>query len=207
MNKNLVHFRTLDTQVRTMHKTANELCGSFDDLQKFVTGAGDCSLELIQKFLSASFEYPQVESYERVEKSVQTESFDAPVEKDNAVVQFEFLNLITALQTLHKKRWSVPLAIGGIVFQIGVMKMTCKIEKVPKLQIAFRKLFAKEVKDEFSLMISVLNQQNGRSLFEKKISGINACNLEHVSWTAIEKCNSKWLDSEGSLTVVCAKVE
>ena len=206
LSEDLVHFRTLETKVRTVQKTANELSGSLTDLQKFAAGTGDCSLELIQKFLSASYEYPQVKIQERTEKGVQTEAFVPSVEKDNAVVQFRFLNLITTLQSFYKKFWSVPLSLGGTVLQIGVMKIMCVDQRVPKLQISFRTLSSIGAKDDFSLMVSVLNHHNGCSFFERKISGNKACNIHHVVWAAIEKKESNWLDSGGNMTVYCAKV-
>ena len=86
--------------------------------------------------------------------------------------------------------------------------MICLYEHVPKLQISFQTYCSKPEaeKADLRVKISVLNNWTGYPIFEKHFLGHSACNVHHVRWTIIEDKESGWLDSEGSLTVNCAKL-
>ena len=207
LHEDLVHFRKLETQVRTAQKATDELSYNLDDLEKFAAGTGDCSIELVRNFISTNYDYPKVNFKVSVEKGVQTEN-PVSVAVDKTGLQFAFLKLKKTLKNFYKKYWSVPLSLDGVFFHVGVMKMMCHHEHVPKLQISFQTYWSKPEaeKADLRVKISVLNNWTRYPIFEKHIWGHSACNVHHVRWTIIEDKESGWLDSEGSLTVNCAKL-
>ena len=213
INKDLVHYRSLETQVRSVEKANSELCNNLHYLQNFAKGNEECSLEIIQKFLNENYEFPE-ESIAKTEKtdSARKKSLDKKLSVEQpihtATIGFNFGRPKQTLPHYDTTHWSSELMFGGLRFQVGILKARSKhYNNNPMLQIEFRNIVTKKRPDKSMLKIFAVNHKTGKLHFDKTINKLEQwCTIYCVLWNMLFEEELHWLDCEGHLIIYCASL-
>ena len=207
INKDLVHYRSLETQVRSVEKANSELSKNLDHLHNFAKGIRECSWELIQKFLSENYEFPEDGIEEPNEKTIQKDiSSNEPYPSQNSyrgTIGINFGCPRRKLPDYDEKFWSPVILLGGIGFQIGILKVRSPIHNNhPMLQILFQT--TSRTPDKLKLNFFATNHTTRKCHFEKAITKCDQSGcIFSVLWNQLLEKQKNWLDSEGNLIIYC----
>ena len=201
INRKLVYFRNLETEVRSVKKITDDLSKHLDDIEKFAQGTADCSFELVQKFIEKYCEYPEI----NIENHASIEPRKMDLEHFTSRVDFPLKDLKQTLPEFNITKWSPPLRLGGFTFKIGFTKThSTELANWPMLNFHIRNLGEEGGSHFRTVKLGVMNPVSSKPHFEEQID-VNDCTsvIYSIDWALLFRKHLHWLDENGTLLVYC----